>query len=1154
MDVPRIPLTVVMPTFRQREYVRAAIEGLFAQSYPIDELIVSDDASEDGTWEAITDAVSQCQSRPHLVRRCVVRRNAQNLGIAQHFQELAHASSNELVVCNAGDDISEPDRLQAIAEDYLSAGRPQYYLVHTSVTAVSPQGEQLMRPPVITQGMNLEQMSTASALHIGGTQAYSRHLFEDFGPLAPDAYEDLVLGFRAALQGAYRYIDRPLLRYRLGGASALEKAKLWPRERWSKHLRTHYLLRLADANQAGRGDIAEVIARAYAGLGTNDQSGIPAAVYAQLATAINQSQARTLAQTVGLTHTPLRLDVHVQVREEDRHSGGLQMTRASLAAQTRLADTKTESEMPWRCDSAPESHKAWTLLLAAGDTLEPHALAALEQAVLGHPEADALRLIYSDHDERLADGSLRHPVFKPDLLPDYLLSMPYPGRALLVRNDWARPLLQDGVPRDGLTLAYRLLLAAKSDGSHRIRHLPAPLLHLSSATTAMLADTSELWQALASELTQHLAHHEPGSAVLEGPAPGTFHVVPPLPRTPKVSIIIPTRDQLPLLSRCIESVLDKTDYLDFELIVVDNGSQTEEARTFLAGLAGMGDEHIRVLSMPGTFNFSRMNNAAVALARGEYLLLLNNDTAVLQGDWLAQMMRQALRPGVGIVGARLLFPDGRLQHAGVVMGLRGPADHPALGLDGSEPGYLFRAQLTQNFSAVTAACLLVSKALYESVGGLNEETFGVSYNDVDFCLRVGETGKRIVWTPLATLLHEGSASQRAAVESTTFSHKRTRFTNEQAAMYQRWPQVIAADPAYNPNLSLAERGYEVEINPLLRHDPSAGTGMHKVIAFPGDSQGCGHYRILQPLQAMLDAGLCRGGASTELFGPNLVLRSGADAVVLQRPVNDEALAVLESLRALQVRKIYEIDDDLARIPSCSIHAQDVPTDIRERMARGIGLCDRLVVSTEPLAQALAGCHEDIRVVPNRLPPRWWGSTPPIRQRQRSARPRVAWAGGAGHRGDLEMIAEVIRDLSDHVDWIFFGMCPDALRPYVAQYHTAVPTSAYPARLMALAIDWDLAIAPLEANAFNECKSNLRLLEYGWCGLPVVCSDLTPYQGNLPVMRVPNRVSDWKKAILECLSDHNALQAQGRRLQLQVAQEWTLQAEHLRAWHSAWTAT
>jgi len=165
---------------------------------------------------------------------------------------------------------------------------------------------------------------------------------------------------------------------------------------------------------------------------------------------------------------------------------------------------------------------------------------------------------------------------------------------------------------------------------------------------------------------------------------------------------------------------------------------------------------------------------------------------------------------------------------------------------------------------------------------------------------------------------------------------------------------------------------------------------------------------------------------------------------------------------------------------------------------------------------------------------------------------LAWAGGVGHRGDLEMVAQLIKDLADRVDWEFFGMCPESLQPYVRKVHPGVPTLEYPARLMQLAKGWDLAIAPLEVNAFNESKSNLRLLEYGWCGLPVVCSDVTPYQGDLPVTRVKNRYKDWRAAVLAQLDDLEGANRQGLALQQAIDRDWVLRGEHVRHWYQAWT--
>lgn len=836
----------------------------------------------------------------------------------------------------------------------------------------------------------------------------------------------------------------------------------------------------------------------------------------------------------------------------------MEKTRTSLHAQMRTArQVVTRATGDALTTVLGHEPAPWTLLLCEGDVLETDALMLLEQALALKATAET-RVVYFDHDEMDESGRLSNPHLKPDFNHDLLLSAPYMGRAILVRTSWA---CEHSTPPGSyldLPQAYRLALQAlRESGAAGFLHVPAVIAHLTLAIPAVFASTGEIWQALAEILTAHVADAAPGSRVTEGPTPGTFQLLYPLTQAPLVSIVIPTRDQLPFLSRCIESLLAKTSYPNIEILVVDNDSETPEAREFLAGLTQLGAENIRVLSAPGAFNFSRMNNLAVQQARGEFILMLNNDTAALQPDWLTHMVSNALRKDVGIVGARLLYPDGRLQHAGVILGLRGPAEHPFLGLPATEPGYQFRAQVQQNFSAVTAACLLVSKSLYQSVGGLDETAFGVSYNDIDFCLRVGQTGKRIVWTPLATLLHEGSASQKRSIEATTVELKIARFTREQANMYQRWPQLIANDPAYNPNLSLAMHGFEIETNPVLMHDRMRGLTDERVLAFAADNDGCGQYRILQPMQAMLDAGLCTGGASPELLPPNLVLRSGAKTLVFQRPHTDQSLDMLEALMPLKgIRKIYEIDDHLSRVPLKSLHYQHMPKDLRSRINKAIGLCDRLVVSTETLAHELAGKCADTRIVLNRLSPAMWGSAPPRRppadESQPRRKPRVGWAGGFGHQADLEMIADVIRELSSDVDWVFFGMCPELVRPYICEYHAGVPTLEYPRRLMEMARDWDLAIAPLEINLFNECKSNLKLLEYGWCGVPTVCSDITPYQGDLPAIRVKNRFKDWRDAILSNVSDRQACRDKGDELQARVAAEWTLTGKSVQEWFSAWT--
>ncbi|RZI66852.1 MAG: glycosyltransferase family 2 protein, partial [Variovorax sp.] len=268
---------------------------------------------------------------------------------------------------------------------------------------------------------------------------------------------------------------------------------------------------------------------------------------------------------------------------------------------------------------------------------------------------------------------------------------------------------------------------------------------------------------------------------------------------PSVTLIIPTRNALGLLRQCVESIVALTRYPDYEILLVDNGSDDQEA---LAWLAAAGEQPgIRVLRDDGPFNYSALNNRAVGLARGELVALVNNDIEVISPDWLGEMVSLALQPGVGPVGAKLLYPDETVQHGGVLLGVggeEGVAGHANKSLPAWQGGYMDRGLAVQSFSAVTAACLVVRKALYEQVGGLDEVNLKIAYNDIDFCLRLREAGYRAVWTPWAELFHHESATRGSDVTPA----QRARFDQEHAYMRQRWSDLIANDPAYNPNLTI----------------------------------------------------------------------------------------------------------------------------------------------------------------------------------------------------------------------------------------------------------------------------------------------------------------------------------------------------------------
>ncbi|SMC23452.1 Glycosyltransferase, GT2 family [Andreprevotia lacus DSM 23236] len=784
----------------------------------------------------------------------------------------------------------------------------------------------------------------------------------------------------------------------------------------------------------------------------------------------------------------------------------------------------------------------WVYLLHAGDMLDKHAFLFLEEQIRSQPK---VACFYHDEDAVLADGnSFDMPIFKPDFNLDLLRSQGYIGRMLAI----ARPAyLQLGglsAALGELSLIDFAFKAAEQLGFNAVGHIAEVLGHAGVPLGDWLNANAELHRQA---VQAHLQRIGARAAAIGIAGTDLTRVVFEHAEQPLVSILVPTKDQLPVLRRCVESLLELTSYPNYELLIVDNNSETAEAKAYLDGIAAMGVERVRVLRYPQPFNFAAINNYAAGEARGDYLVLLNNDTAIVQPDWLQQLLNHAQRPEVGIVGAKLLYPDGRIQHGGVVLGLRGPADHPFIGLPADAPGYMNRLVVDQNYQVVTAACLAVRKSVYLEVGGMDEQAFTVSYNDVDFCLKVGQAGYLTVWTPHAVVMHEGSVSQ-TQIDPQKQEAKRKRFQAEQAAMYHKWLPLLARDPAYNKNLSVNGNGYEIDPRPLLTWQPLSWRPAPVVLAHPADSMGCGQYRVIQPFMAMEQGQRISGGMSWELLNPVDLERISPDVLVLQRQITDEQYAFMSGFKQFSTAfKVYELDDYLPNLPLKSMHRSHMPKDIVKALRRSLSLVDRFVVSTAPLAEAYAGMHSDIRVVENRLPVDWWSNVQG--QRRAGRKPRVGWGGGSSHTGDLELITSVVKELAGEVEWVFFGMCPDALRPFIHEFHNGVPIAEYPAKLASLNLD--LALAPLEYNQFNECKSNLRLLEYGACGFPVVCTDIVCYRGDLPVTRVKNRHKDWVDAIRGHLADLDGTFAMGDALREVVLRDWMLKDEHLDTWRKAW---
>ncbi len=428
------------------------------------------------------------------------------------------------------------------------------------------------------------------------------------------------------------------------------------------------------------------------------------------------------------------------------------------------------------------------------DLLAPSALYEMAKTIV---ETDA-DFIYSD--EALFTTTPQKPLvghFKPDFSPDYLRSCNYIAHLACLRKSLFDALggLQpqaDGAQDHDLYLR----VMEKTD---RIVHIPRVLYYwrvYAASTSGGAGAKPYAQEAGRRAVEQHLSRSSLPGTVEDGPFPGTYRVRYQWREKPLVSILIPTQDHEEELRVAVESIYAKTIYPNFEIILVENASQRRETFQYYEKLQGE-HENLRVVTYEKPFNYADINNFGRTFAQGQYILLLNNDVEILTEDWLDDMMGYAQRPDVGAVGAKLLYPDGTVQHAGVIVGLGGFAGHSHKYFEDGKSGYMFRLAVAQNLSAVTGACLLVRAAVYDQLGGLDTD-FAVAFNDVDFCLRVRNNGYRIVYTPFAKLTHYESKSRGAD----TKGERRQRFLGEKEKLKARYGKALLEDPYYSPNLTL----------------------------------------------------------------------------------------------------------------------------------------------------------------------------------------------------------------------------------------------------------------------------------------------------------------------------------------------------------------
>ncbi len=436
------------------------------------------------------------------------------------------------------------------------------------------------------------------------------------------------------------------------------------------------------------------------------------------------------------------------------------------------------------------------------DQLHPHALTCVVSELNRDKHLD---LIYTDEDKVDEWGNRTNPNFKSDWNPDLLLSQNYICHLTVYRASLVKKI---GGLRKGFEGAqdYDLLLRF-TEVTTKISHLPLVLYHwrtIEGSTARASGEKNYAHNRAEKALTEAISRRNLNASVMPSGC-GVFHRVKYEINSPEplVSIIIPTRDRIELVKICIDGIINKTNYTNWEILIIDNDSVKKESEDFFNSIQS---DKIRVIKFPGQFNYSAINNFGASHSKGEILLLLNNDIEVIHQDWMTELVSHSQRPEVGAVGARLYYSDDHVQHDGIIIGIGGVAGYANPRMKRSDIGPFGGGRLIRNYSAVTAAVLAIKKDIYDEVNGLDEENLKVAFNDVDFCLRVVEAGYRNIYTPYCELYHHESLSRGPDIGS----EKAKRFEKEVLYMRGKWSKIIHNDPYYNPNFSLSH-GFSLDV-------------------------------------------------------------------------------------------------------------------------------------------------------------------------------------------------------------------------------------------------------------------------------------------------------------------------------------------------------
>jgi GT2 family glycosyltransferase len=781
----------------------------------------------------------------------------------------------------------------------------------------------------------------------------------------------------------------------------------------------------------------------------------------------------------------------------------------------------------------------WVLRLNATDSIAPKALFIAARAI---NVDEKYQILYADEDVLNAHDVRRDPYFKCDWNHDLHLSHNLIGRFGVYRTGLMQRLggysLGMGEAMD-FDLTLRSIECVPSE---QILHLPYVLFHAREGLPASAGEAMEdgvkaleahLQRLNISAKAQNIGHgYQVHYAISDAPSGAQ----------PLVSLIIPTRNGLHLIRQCITSILQKTSYQHYEIIIVDNGSDDPATLDYFTSLNSTGK--IRVLRIDAPFNYSALNNEAVKLARGELVGLINNDIEVITPDWLGEMVSHALRPGVGAVGARLWFPDNTMQHGGVVLGMLGIAAHAHMRITREQLGYRGRACLTQNFSAVTAACLVIKKSIYEELHGLNQVALTVAFNDVDFCIRVREAGYRNVWTPFAELYHHESASR--GYDNTP--EKLRRSSKEVSYMYQHWWHQLLYDPAYSPNLTLQgdDFGYawpprvqslqrrmrhHLGIEPMYKRLASLATEQYRVAYFAENTQSSTfRYRAANMMEVLNEPALlgqiqtCAACFFSGDLQHTTYIAERADMLIISRARYDVDMAALvQAFQSQGKRVLFDVDDlvfDTQVIDLIISTTGQTSTDevlnywygVVGRMAQALQLCDGVITTNAFLASKIKQfINLPVTIIPNFANAAQLAVSEPlyrcksVRRSERNECIKLGYfSGSATHNVDLALISYALEGLmaaDARVELVLVGHI-DLEQAFGVRFggylkgHLADRLAVHPfvdfLSLQGLIADVDFNLVPLLTNDFTHCKSELKYVDAAIVGTRTIASPTYAY--------------------------------------------------------------